>query len=124
MITMVKIKCKWCGREWDTKSKLIWVTCPSCGGKTPHPERYEGKEDVDYSLVREDVSNEKPHGSKYDPIIDDFLEMKVDRVKAEIKGHTPHYTQMVLHKRIKARKLLDTVDASVEKGVCYLERSE
>jgi hypothetical protein len=25
----MKIKCK-CGYEWDTKSKMAWVTCPSC----------------------------------------------------------------------------------------------
>jgi len=27
------IKCKKCGYEWDTKSKLLKVSCPSCGDK-------------------------------------------------------------------------------------------
>lgn len=31
---MVLIKCKHCGYEWDSNSKLIWVSCPSCMGKT------------------------------------------------------------------------------------------
>ena len=26
----MKIKCPNCKYEWDTKSKLLWVTCPSC----------------------------------------------------------------------------------------------
>ena len=28
-----KIKCDKCGHEWETKSELIFVTCPSCYGK-------------------------------------------------------------------------------------------
>lgn len=30
---MVKIKCKKCQYEWETNSKLILVSCPSCGTK-------------------------------------------------------------------------------------------
>ena len=26
---MTKIKCK-CGYEWETSSKMLWATCPSC----------------------------------------------------------------------------------------------
>ena len=26
----MKIKCSKCGHEWETKSKLKYVTCPSC----------------------------------------------------------------------------------------------
>jgi len=28
-----KIKCKYCGYTWNTKSKAILVTCPNCGNK-------------------------------------------------------------------------------------------
>ena len=31
---MVKVKCHKCKYEWDTDSKLMWVTCPSCRTKT------------------------------------------------------------------------------------------
>jgi len=26
----MNLKCPKCKYEWETKSKLIWVTCPSC----------------------------------------------------------------------------------------------
>lgn len=26
----MKVKCDKCGHEWDTKSKHIYVSCPSC----------------------------------------------------------------------------------------------
>ena len=26
----MKVKCKFCGYEWKTKSKMIYVSCPSC----------------------------------------------------------------------------------------------
>jgi len=29
----MKIKCNYCRYEWDTKSKLLRVSCPSCGNK-------------------------------------------------------------------------------------------
>jgi len=29
----MKIKCQKCKYEWNTKSKMIWVTCPSCQKK-------------------------------------------------------------------------------------------
>jgi len=38
----MKIKCKKCGYEWDTKSKLIYITCPNC-----------------YNKVKSDSANEK-----------------------------------------------------------------
>jgi len=28
------MKCKNCGYEWDSKSEMIWVTCPSCRYKS------------------------------------------------------------------------------------------
>lgn len=31
----MKMKCRHCGYEWDSKAKTILVTCPSCGKKTP-----------------------------------------------------------------------------------------
>jgi len=27
---MKKVKCPKCNHEWETKSKLVLVTCPSC----------------------------------------------------------------------------------------------
>jgi len=30
---MKTIKCQKCGYEWETNSKMIKVSCPSCGNK-------------------------------------------------------------------------------------------
>jgi len=32
LLKMVKIKCR-CGYEWETKSELSYVSCPSCLNK-------------------------------------------------------------------------------------------
>ena len=42
----MKVKCKKCEYEWDTKSKLIMVSCPSCGTKnnTNHNPKKDGVE--------------------------------------------------------------------------------
>jgi len=29
----MKAKCQKCGYEWETESKMILVSCPSCGSK-------------------------------------------------------------------------------------------
>ena len=34
----MKMKCTNCGYEWITKSDKIFVTCPSCLGKTKKEE--------------------------------------------------------------------------------------
>ena len=35
----MRVKCFRCGYEWWTKSRLILVTCPSCGSKTQIREK-------------------------------------------------------------------------------------
>jgi predicted nucleic acid-binding Zn-ribbon protein len=44
---MKKIKCPKCGHEWETKSKLVLVTCPSCQLKVriKKEEKEEGVKD-------------------------------------------------------------------------------
>jgi len=37
------IKCKHCQYEWITKSKLKFVSCPSCLGKIENKEEVEQK---------------------------------------------------------------------------------
>ena len=34
-------KCPFCGYEWKTKSKMIWICCPSCLRKF-EPNKKEG----------------------------------------------------------------------------------
>ena len=33
----VKLKCPYCGYEWETSSKLVYVSCPSCLKKVLNP---------------------------------------------------------------------------------------
>lgn len=44
VVFMVKVKCPKCPHEWDTKSQLINVSCPSCNGKVKVEEnKVEGE---------------------------------------------------------------------------------
>lgn len=36
------IKCKKCKYEWETKSKLAFVSCPSCLSKVKNEEKSNG----------------------------------------------------------------------------------
>lgn len=35
----IPMECKKCGHDWETGSKLITVSCPSCGTKNKVPGR-------------------------------------------------------------------------------------
>jgi len=61
-------------------------------------------------------------GSKYDPIIDKFLEGKSKLVKVEVPGKDANYIRTQLKKRIDARGCRGEADVSVVNGVAYLER--
>jgi hypothetical protein len=61
-------------------------------------------------------------GSKYDPIIDAFLESAKDIVEVEVEGKDPNYVRMQLNKRIEVRGLKDKVKTSVINNILYLEK--
>ena len=80
--------------------------------------------DVNFKL--EEVK-EKPHrkyrkGSKYDPVIDKFMESKSKLVKVEVPGKDANYIRTQLKKRIDAREISDEVEISVVNNVAYLEK--
>ena len=60
--------------------------------------------------------------SKYDPIIDRFLEGEDDLVRVDIVGLKHAYVAVVLHQRIKARELCDRIKASAVNNCSYLEK--
>jgi len=41
----MKLKCNHCGYEWDTKSKLKFVSCPSCMKKVRNIQQNGGNKD-------------------------------------------------------------------------------
>jgi len=70
--------------------------------------------------------DEKPHrryrkGSKYDPIIDAFMEGEENLVEVGVSGKDANYLRTQLNKRVDARGLKG-VKVSVVNNVCYLEK--
>ncbi|MGD2200521.1 MAG: hypothetical protein PVJ38_02675 [Candidatus Bathyarchaeota archaeon] len=60
-------------------------------------------------------------GSKYDPVLDAFLESEHRLVEVSVEGKEANYLRTQLKKRIDAREI-EGIDASVVNNVCYLER--
>lgn len=76
----------------------------------------------DLKPVESKPSRQYRKGSKYDPIIDSFMEDAHDLVKVEVPDKDANYLRTQLNKRIEARVLEDTVKVSVVNNVAYLEK--
>jgi len=74
----------------------------------------------DLSPVEKKPSRKYRKGSKYDPIIDKFLEDKHKLVTVEVPGRDGNYIRTQLKKRIDAREL--DVNISVVSNQVYLEK--
>jgi len=59
-------------------------------------------------------------GSKYDPILDAFIEGEEDLVEVNVSGKDANYLRTQLNKRVEARDL--DVKVSVVNNACYLEK--
>jgi len=71
--------------------------------------------------VEEKPSRRYRKGSKYDPIIDAFMEGEEDLVEVNVSGKDANYLRTQLNKRIEARNLKN-IKVSVVNNVCYLEK--
>lgn len=80
--------------------------------------------DVNFELapVDEKPSRKYRKGSKYDPIIDAFLESENNLVTVEVEGKDANYLRTQLKKRIDARDLQDKIEISVVNNKAYLEK--
>lgn len=76
----------------------------------------------DLKPVEEKPSRRYRKGSKYDPILDAFMEGDDDLVEVNVEDKEANYLRMQLNKRIGARELKG-VEASVVNNVCYLEKT-
>jgi hypothetical protein len=72
--------------------------------------------------VTEKPSRRYRKGSKYDQILDDFMEREHSLVKVEVENKDSNYLRTQLNKRIEARNLADNVKISVVNNVAYLEK--
>ena len=61
-------------------------------------------------------------GSKYDPVIDEFLKGDANLVEVSVEGKQANYLRTLLNKRIEARDLKDELKISVINNVAYLEK--
>ena len=75
----------------------------------------------DLKPVEEKLSRRFRRGSKYDPVIDAFMEGEDDLVEVHVEDKEANYLRTQLNKRIEARNLED-IKVSVVNNVCYLEK--
>ena len=71
--------------------------------------------------VEEKPSRRYRKGSKYDPVLDRFMDSAAKLVEVSMEGRDGNYLRMQLNKRIDARNLRN-VKVSVVNNVCYLEK--
>ena len=72
--------------------------------------------------VKKKPSRKYRKGSKYDPIIDLFMESEHELVKVEVPNKDANYLRTQLKKRIDARDLVNKLDVSVANNKTYLEK--
>jgi hypothetical protein len=72
--------------------------------------------------VDEKPSRRYRKGSKYDPVLDAFLEAEDTLVEVSLEDKDANYLRTQLNKRIEARNLEDDVKVSVVNNVAYLEK--
>ncbi|MFC1803536.1 hypothetical protein ACFL0D_06160 [Thermoproteota archaeon] len=72
------------------------------------------------SPVNKKPSRRYRKGSKYDPIIEAFLEQELKLVEVVVKGKDANYMRTQLKKRIDTRNL--KIDVSVVNNKIYLEK--
>ena len=79
--------------------------------------------DASFTLqpVSEKPSRKYRKGSKYDPILDAFLEAENNLVVVSVENKDSNYLRTQLAKRIDSRNI-ETVNVSVVNNVCYLEK--
>ena len=79
--------------------------------------------DVKFDLkpIEEKPRSKYRKGSKYDAVLDEFLEGASKLVEVSVDGKEANYLRLQLSKRIEARKI-GGVKVSVVNGVVYLEK--
>lgn len=75
----------------------------------------------DLKPVDEKPSRRYRKGSKYDPVVDTFMESDETLVTVDVEGKDANYLRTQLNKRIEAKKLTG-VKVSVVNNVAYLEK--
>ena len=77
----------------------------------------------DLKPVRRKPSRKYRKGSKYDPILDQFIKGTETLVEVSVEGKDANYLRTQLNKRIEAKRLGNKVKVSVVNNVAYLEKA-
>lgn len=77
-------------------------------------------EEFKFVEVEKKESRKYHKTSKYDPILDRFMESKHKLAKLDIKTDDPNYLRLQMKKRIDTREL--PIIVSVGNGVIYFEK--
>jgi hypothetical protein len=80
------------------------------------------KDDFKLTSVDEKSKGRKARRSKYDALLDEFLEKGSPLVRVDGFDRGAGYLSLVIGKRIERRDLADRVKASCTGGCLYLER--
>ena len=88
----------------------------------PEPVKPTDKLNVGFTLAPVDELPRRAYrkGSKYDPILDQFIKSKQKNAKLQIEGKTANYIRTQMKKRLEARKLQNKYIVSVVNDICYL----
>lgn len=80
--------------------------------------------DVEFNLqpITKKPSRKYRKGSKYDPIINSFIQGDHALVKVEVPNKDANYLRTQLKKRIDARDLHNQIEVSVVNNIAYLEK--
>jgi len=81
-----------------------------------------GEMEFNLTPVNEKPSRRYRKGSKYDPIIDTFMDGEETLVVVTVENKDANYLRTQLNKRIDARNL-SGVKVSVINDACYLEKT-
>lgn len=85
----------------------------------PEPEQLG----FDLKPVTKKPTRKYRKGSKYDPIIDQFMKADNKLVEVKIPEKDGNYLRTQLNKRIQAKNLTKKIGVSVINNICYLEKT-
>jgi len=76
----------------------------------------------DLKPVKKKLSRKYRKGSKYDPILEAFIEGTEELVQVFVEGKDAKFLQIQLEKRINSKKLENKIKVSVVHNNLYLEK--
>ncbi len=89
---------------------------------TPDPPVQDMKFTI--NPVKKKPTRKYRKGSKYDPVIANFVKANVPLVEVEVEGKTASYLSTQLGKRLEDNPKLAHISVSTANGMCYLENSK